>query len=323
MSRPPVALVEARQPAILLDRPRFGVPLEVYIAGLADDDPWRDACVVRLADLLRMTDPARARSLLSSSSDEAAGVLALASLEEADAQAAREVLPRVVEPVRTLVLGRLDLLEGRESEALPRLDALIEDPEVSIELRAEALSFRARDVVASWHRRGLARCCGLRPRGGSNGLSSDHGAFVTAAWVGTWRAMLSSEDREAVVHALAKRELAELLGPLAVEVDRASLGPVPLHVHGAMVVYRNEPSRIAEVLVPAAALLWRLEAHDDAFRTVHFGARIGHRLYGLAVSQPLLAFATALARHAGSERWSQLSVRLREDEAAFLRSRDE
>jgi len=312
----PDALRAALQPAILLDRPRLGVPLEVYTASLADDDPWRPACVIRLADLLRMVDPKRARALLEPYvSEEAAGVGALAALEEPDPDAAEAALPRVVEPVRTLVLARLDRVRDREGAALERLDTLVEDPAVPVEIRAEALSFRAR----THRQRGLDAA--LADLEALERLASDHGAFVTAAWVGTWRALLSSDDRRAAAHALAQRELAELLGPLAIEVEPGSLGPIPRHVHGAMVVHREAPWRIAEVLVPAAALLWRLDAHDDAFRTVHFGARIGHRLFGLAVSQPILAFATELARHAGPQRWSELSARLRADEAAFVQSR--
>ncbi|MEO0599959.1 MAG: hypothetical protein AAF211_00895, partial [Myxococcota bacterium] len=110
MSQPPDALVQALRPAILLDRARFGVPLEVFVASLAPDDPWREACVRRLADLLRIIDPARARSLLEGdSSDEAAAVIALAALEQADVDVARPLIPRLAEPVRSLAQARLDL----------------------------------------------------------------------------------------------------------------------------------------------------------------------------------------------------------------------
>lgn len=316
MSQPPDALVQALRPAILLDRARFGVPLEVFVASLAPDDPWRPACVRRLADLLRIIDPARARSLLEDDpSDEAAGVLALAALEQADVDAARPLIARIAEPVQSLAQARLDLAEDRDDAAFARLDALVEDPETPPELRAEALSFRSRSVRQRGIEAATADLEALEQ------LANEHGAFVTGAWVGAWRALLASEDRKAAAQALAQRELAELLGPLAVEVDAAKLGPVPKHVHGAMVVFREQPDRIPEVLVPASALLWRLDAHDDAFRTVHFGARIGHRLFGLAVSQPLLSFATELARHAGPVRWGELHARLRADEAAFLEQR--
>lgn len=305
----PDAYARAQGPAILLDRVQIGVPLEVAMRDM--DEAWRKSSEVRLADLLRMADPTRSLQLLAGHppSPEVVRVRALASLEQGATDVAFEAAD---EPWRTLIHARVLLVDGRGEPAIDRLSTLIEDLAVGDELRSEALSFRARTVPE----RGLAAA--IADLEALERLARSHRAFVTAAWVGTWRTFLGSDLREEVAQHLGRKELAELIAPLRLDVDRASLGPVPLHVHGAMVVYREVPARIPETLVPAAALLWRLGAHDAAFRTVHFGARIGHRLYGLAVSGPLLSFATVLARHAGPVAWAKLGVRLKADEDRFV-----
>ncbi|MEQ1570076.1 MAG: hypothetical protein ABMA64_30865, partial [Myxococcota bacterium] len=149
-------------------------------------------------------------------------------------------------------------------------------------------------------------------------LANTHQAWMTAAWVGVLRQFLTSDARSQAARVLAAKELSELLRPLAGGPPADALGTVPLAVHRAMAVHRADPVKIPGVLIPAAALLWRLDARDESFRTVSYGARIGHRLYGEGVSEPMRAFAVLLARHAGAEAWSALGARLADDERAFL-----
>jgi hypothetical protein len=314
--------VDLSEPAILLDACRVGVMLQAWRNGLPPDHADRPRATLRLAQLWRAFDPPRARALAEEAlaqgvdAGEVAATVVAAHLEEGAADAAALALAEATGPAVPLLRARLAMLRKDVDQGLALLDAILDDEAAPVEVRAEALSFRARAIPA----RGVEAA--LEDLAALEALAQAHQAWMTAAWVGTLRAFLASPQRQEAAKVLAAKELAELLRPLSGgPPPNPPLGPVPLAVHRSMSVHRAEPGRIPEILIPAAALLWRLGSRDEAFRTVSYGARIGHRLYGAEVSEPLRAFAAILARHAGPEEWAALGARLAADEQAFLARR--
>ncbi|MCB9745850.1 MAG: hypothetical protein H6741_06315 [Alphaproteobacteria bacterium] len=312
----------ASRPAFMLDAIPIGVQLDAWRDMAAPDDPRLPEATLRLGELIRPFDPERAADLAVAAFDAGAdrerctALSAQAQMEQGRTKAvARFAATMPPGPRRELVEARLALLESRLDEGLARLDALLTRPELPPEVEAEALSFRAR----------------ARPEAGLDAIIEDldalealclrHDATLTGVWVGMLKGLLRSEGRRALADALSTADLGRLLISATADldpIDPATLGPIPLHVHGALKRFRTDPDQLVEHLILIAALQWRLGQHEAAYRGITLGARLARPIVGPGPAAALEQFRGVLRGQAEEGEWETLERALAEDEAKFL-----
>lgn len=298
---------------ILLDALPEGFRIELALRRLPEGDAGRPALVLRLAEHVRLLDPARAASLAAEAEaggedpGRCAAVRAAALLEDARHADAVPWIGRVPEgPGRTLLEARRLLLAEGPEAALPILDGLADDPATPPGIRAEALSFRLRARAAAGDEHALEDLDALER------LCVEQRATLTGVWVGALKGVLRSRQFAGLARVLGAWEAAMLVAEATkgVSLDAAKLGAVPAWVHGVLVKHRHDPERIAAILVPLAALLWRIGQEDDAYRTVVIGERAVRRVVGDAAAAPLAEFGETLRAKAGEEKWAALEAAL-------------
>ena len=298
---------------ILLDALPEGFRVELALARLPDGDPGRPALALRLGELIRGLDPERAGALAAEA--EAAGespvrcaALRAATLLEvarpADAAPWIQKLPPGHH--RDLLEARRALLAEGPEAALPALRRLADDPTAAPFIRAEAISFRMRARAATGDETAVDDIDALER------LCIEHGATLTGIWVGALRGLLSSQSMANFTRMLGGWEVALLVAEAVrgVKMDPDKLGAVPPWVHGVLVKHRDDPERIAAILVPLAALLWRIDRHLDAYATVALGSKVIRRVAGEAAAAPIEDFERTLRARAGSDRWAELEAEL-------------
>lgn len=304
------AILEAAlPPRILLDGVPIGIALEAWVRGAPADHPRRSEAALRLAELLRPVDPDRALTWLDGlhgvDPGRVAAARAFCHLERAEVERADALIAEVQPGAqRQLLEARAALLRGDLAGGLAGLEAVADDAAAPPDLRAEALSFFARAQAA----------------GGGDGFAAldrlealciEQKATITGVWIGVIKGIVRSRGWQDMGRMFAGLELALLLADCVegLDVDLASLGPVPVWVHGAFKRYKDDPKKLVETLSLLTALLWRLGSEDEAFRTAVFSEKIAGRLVPAAVGD-LSHMTGLLRRQAGEEKWAEMMGRL-------------
>lgn len=299
----------ALAPRILLDGVPIGIALEAWVRGVPDDHPRRAEGALRLAELLRPVDPDRALTWLDGLHGVDEGRLAAARafchLERAELERAEEHIAQLTPgPTRQLLEARAALLRGDLGAGIAGLEAVADNTEAAPDLRAEALSFLAR-AQASGGGDGFAALARLEA------LCIEQKATITGVWIGVIQGIVRSKGWQGMGRMFAGLELALLLAECVegLDVDLASLGPVPVWVHGAFKRQKDNPKKLVETLSLITAMMWRLGSEDEAFRTAVFAEKIAARLVPRAAGD--LAHMTGLLRRqAGEEKWAEMLAKL-------------
>lgn len=253
---------------------------------------------LRLADVARRFLPEEALALLDALPAtaraegplDAAFLRASALLEAGRTAEAALLVPSIptAEGLRAVVRGRLAWAEGRLEEALLHLDEALlrtEHPE----LRGEALGYRARALHALG-RDAHADLDALER------LCDAHRAGFTQTLFRLVRAGLDDAKLPGMADAFLRGARLWIEGQLVfgVEKDRAKVAPLPLHVHGAAMRYRDQPERYANAILFAAALAWRAGDRVPAYETAWYGGRIAERRFGAEAAAPIWSFLAEL-----------------------------
>jgi hypothetical protein len=276
-----VLLTRAFAPALLADVHHAYMAI-FRLRGEPLDDATRRRLALREADLLRrvLAEDALAQvqgipwagapeeGPLARDAIRAHALLELGRIDEA-----KTVVPFVPDPiVAALLAGRIAYAEGRLDEA----DAAWTDASGSSnpEVEAEALAFlvrlrasRRQDVAADLDR--------------LEALCERHAAGFSQAIVRGLRLLVQAGVAPGVAEGLARgaRAALEARYTLGVEHERASVGAVPLEVHGAARAHRNDPKAYVTAVLSLASLAWATGDKAQGYAVAWYGSRIGGRLF--------------------------------------------
>ncbi|MDP2315255.1 MAG: hypothetical protein Q8P41_20320 [Pseudomonadota bacterium] len=204
--------------------------------------------------------------------------------------------------VYALIEGRIAWSEGRLDPAAASFETAIAtttDPEVEAESRMFLVRLRAvrRQPVADALDELEALC-------------ARHGAGITQVLVRTLRLTIESGVAPIVAEGLARGARTELSAryTFGVEQDRATLGAIPLEVHGAARKHPDDPDAFASAVLALSALSWATGDHAEGYAVAWYGHTVGARRYG---DTPMVHLATYLG---------ELEARVGPDELERLRA---
>lgn len=277
----------------------------------AEERLWLD---LRFADIVRRFLPQEALEVLravppmsesggfSGPAIEVAALIELGRLDDAEAKL---MLTPGETGLRALLDGRLALERGRLADALRAFDQAVELAN-DVELRAEALCFRART-------RRLGDLDATADFDALEALCAEHGAGVTISIVRFIRDASNADVLPALTGAFYRVGLTQLTAALTlgVEKDRASVEPIPLHVHGAARKHR-EATAYVSALLPIASLQLSVHADVEAFETAWYGFSVGQRLFGQAAVVELAAFLRGMRDGIGVEAFERIKAKVDE-----------
>lgn len=307
-------------PALLWDVQRALLAGELLLRTAAADElpaiRWRTiALIARLApvEAQRRIDAAPAGE---AAGERAALVLAETALALGELERARSLVADGAGPAWERLRAQLALADGRFADARAASERAIAGLADAPEELAAALVQRMRAAAelgdAAQARQDCERAIAL---------CTTHAATLSVAVLQAELPLLAAGDARVAVLATARGlavDAAKAALTEGVDVDQASLGPIPLHVHAAFARRYQDRALFVRELLDLAGLQHRAEQRGEAYATLHYAARLATRFPDVEVRELLAEAVRGYEALLGADEAARVRGYLGEREAVFL-----